>query len=545
MSLTHFQKEIYEELLQKPSAGLSLPMGSGKTFISLTTALSNPSTKDSPVLVIVSKSLLGNWITEINKFFKDIPIEVIHRDFLKDSINNHVLNPQTKIVLTTSDFVQKAYKDLKIGKEHMHLVYIENNPFDLQEIYYKRSHSPFLKTTTSNPQSLFFSIKFKCLIIDEVQKFTNPLTNKCRSMSAICASRRIALSGTMFDEPTPARVLGYHMLIDHPSFPRTLHLATNFVKSENFKGVRSTLVVRKTNEMYTPNKVIEHYISNKMTADEELLYVCFKELITSIHQMIEYDPSAVNRRKFRAWFLVALCYLRQSLICPIIPLASIAINIADTNKRSELSELLNKELVKHNMTEYLNDPSNLMSSRITKVIENLKKCENEKVIVFTCFRVSLDLTLSQLKKTCQRPVFTLTATMSSKKRSLVLEEFKKSSNGVLFLTYELGAEGLNLQFCSTVMIMDFWWNIQKTRQAIARVLRTGQLSSVNIYYFTSNTALEEMILSKHKYKLIASNDLMDSRIKSQKHTMSMKDIVNFINLSQVTQKLQEITTTTF
>ena len=67
---------------------------------------------------------------------------------------------------------------------------------------------------------------------------------------------------------------------------------------------------------------------------------------------------------------------------------------------------------------------------------------------------------------------------------LTARTLKKSKNGILLLTFGIGANGLNLQCADTVLIADFWWNADKTRQAIARILRYGQEATcINIYYY--------------------------------------------------------------
>jgi len=66
MELTKFQHDIIKECLKKGSGGLSLPMGSGKTIIGLKLALEQSG--DRPIIVVLSKTLIPNWVNEIKKF---------------------------------------------------------------------------------------------------------------------------------------------------------------------------------------------------------------------------------------------------------------------------------------------------------------------------------------------------------------------------------------------------------------------------------------------------------------------------------------------
>lgn len=56
---TKFQNEIVQECVEKTSGGLSLPMGTGKTLISILVGLIQSNNYvGSKILVIVSKSLI-------------------------------------------------------------------------------------------------------------------------------------------------------------------------------------------------------------------------------------------------------------------------------------------------------------------------------------------------------------------------------------------------------------------------------------------------------------------------------------------------------
>jgi SNF2 family DNA or RNA helicase len=123
--------------------------------------------------------------------------------------------------------------------------------------------------------------------------------------------------------------------------------------------------------------------------------------------------------------------------------------------------------------------------------------------------------------------------MSTTKRAKVLEDFNKpSDNGmghILLLTYELGCEGLNLQVSNTVLLLDFYWNDAQTQQAIARVLRFGQMAdTVNIYMFTANTAIESAMFEKHDLKLMIIDELSKGAAKTKLKKIKVEDIIRII-----------------
>jgi superfamily II DNA or RNA helicase len=120
--------------------------------------------------------------------------------------------------------------------------------------------------------------------------------------------------------------------------------------------------------------------------------------------------------------------------------------------------------------------------------------------------------------------------MSSHERFKLLEEFGVGKGNILLLTYDIGAEGLNLQASNTVVLLDFFWNDGKTQQAIARVLRYGQVAPVvNIYMFTGNTAIEKALFDKHDSKLTVIDELSKGQATTKISRVKIEDILNIIN----------------
>jgi SNF2 family DNA or RNA helicase len=119
--LNEFQKEILQEALVKKSGGLSVPMGSGKTLISLKLGLTLSPIE--PILIVVSKTLIENWKGEIKKFFgDDLKFQVLHSS--TGPLDSWKLENNTRIVITTPDVIQKYYAILNIEGEFIRYVTI-------------------------------------------------------------------------------------------------------------------------------------------------------------------------------------------------------------------------------------------------------------------------------------------------------------------------------------------------------------------------------------------------------------------------------------
>jgi SNF2 family DNA or RNA helicase len=72
-----------------------------------------------------------------------------------------------------------------------------------------------------------------------------------------------------------------------------------------------------------------------------------------------------------------------------------------------------------------------------------------------------------------RPVFTLTGDVPPSDRDGVIADFRREEEGVMALT-SVGSEGLDLQFCNTVVNYDLHWNPMVLEQRVGRVDRVGQ-----------------------------------------------------------------------
>lgn len=547
--LNQFQKGVLLDCLVLGSGGMSLPMGSGKTLISLVLGIFQCYEKN-PMVVVCAKSLVASWEHEIRKFFEDpehpndpkhpplLKYELLHSTTIKTKMQRWEIKPETRVIITTPEVTTKAYKECNI--EDMFVDKKMPKPPTIIN-YYVSPMTPFL--THLFGAGYLYSTCWGSIIIDEAQKYTNIETHRCRSIASMCAQRRWCLSGTLFDEPKIKRILGYHMLIDLPNVPRNLPETERLVWSYTYKGLNPTMVHRKKNLAFTnPPKVNEQIIKHTLTSEEVKIYTGMRTVLKEVQKRVrnaQLMRDHEGARQFSSYLLAMVTYLRQVLICPLIPVASIAIDASDVDKRSELSAIITEEFSKLNIDAWLNDPTSLESSRIKAVLKHINNHKNERVVLFTCFRSCADILCHFLP--ANRPILRIDANHDIKKRGKVIEDFGNTEDGILVLTYQLGAEGLNLQCSYTVFLMDFWWNAAKTQQAVARILRYGQESDVvNVYYFTANTGIENAILKKQKSKLQALQELRTGTIKTKIPALKLDDILKMINEDDNVDMVQQI-----
>ena len=82
------------------------------------------------------------------------------------------------------------------------------------------------------------------------------------------------------------------------------------------------------------------------------------------------------------------------------------------------------------------------------------------------------------------------------------------------LCSEIGGEGRNLQFCSTMVNFDLPWNPMKIEQRIGRIHRIGQTRPVHVYNLCAANTAEHHIL-----------DVLDRRINMFELVIGEVDLV--------------------
>jgi SNF2 family DNA or RNA helicase len=524
--LNDYQLDILHECIEKKFGALAVPMGSGKTIISICLALYLAAFKEEFILIVVSKSLISSWEAEIVKFFgKQLSYVIV------DSTNKlATLKIHTLITLVTVNVLSGVYKANLINRLFIESKFVvHTRQLGSYINFYREVTAPWLNHIVGG--GLFYSITWGILIADEIQDYTNIDTQLCQCLASLHTNTRWLLSGTIFDEPKIERLMGYHMILNPPGIPRNLPDMTRLIKSNEFKGLNEYLVHRSKNLAFIPPKLNDTIITHDLSKPEEKIYIMMKKILILIKDKAKKAKITNNQEElslFNSYKLVMIMYLRQSLICPLIPITSIIIEASNMQKKSQLAQIIVNELRTLEIDDYLNDKDSVKSTRMKEIL-NVLDTHDEKCIVFSCFVSCLDLLEYFLAPI--RPVFRLTSKMNAKKRGDVIAAFRNSPNGVLLLTYKLGAQGLNLQFAAVVLLADFYWSASRTSQSIARIFRYGQEAlEVFVYFFTANTGIEKIIFEKQNAKLLILNELMTGKQTTTIPTIKLDEIIRLVEM---------------
>lgn len=137
-------------------------------------------------------------------------------------------------------------------------------------------------------------------------------------------------------------------------------------------------------------------------------------------------------------------------------------------------------------------PEDPKIDRVLEVIREKGRHENNKIILFSTFRHTLAYVRRRLEQAGVR-VGQVDGSVPDEARRDLREAFQRpkadsDALDVLLFT-EVGSEGLDYQFCDTMINYDLPWNPMRIEQRIGRIDRRGQKSEVvNIYnIITENT----------------------------------------------------------
>lgn len=536
--LNDFQKNAFEECMAKGSGGLSLPMGSGKTFLGLSLALKYHEIYQTPSLIVAAKSLIPNWLSEIEKFFGDSlddSVAVWHFEHIK-KLEEWTMKPETKIIITTPEVMRKWYTNREVANLFVSSTIINEGEFGQHtNTIFERPDKPFRPMKEPKGPGMLFHLKWAAIFVDEVQRYSNSGVDRCRAMAAVCAHHRWMLSGTMFCELKTQIILGYYLMINHPTFPRTIPETAKLLKSDRFEGFRESCVFREKNENFDVDAIgfETHVVDFKMLEEEEKAYLSIKKIMKKIQTQVKefrHRHLTESTRKFSSYLLASVTMLKQSLVVPMLPIASATMDFLGYKDVSDLSRMVYEEIKDVGLDDWLNDPEAVFSTRMWETKKVIESKPDEQVIVFTSFRSCLDIYRKFVEREFpDRPIFTIESTMSSITRGDMVERFRESKNGIFLLTYLIGGEGLNLQTCHNVLLLDYWWNSSVINQAIARSLRPGQTQKVHAWFFTSHTGIENSIFKKSGDKFDAIKEFETGKVTTRLKGMKLDEILRMMD----------------
>ncbi len=132
------------------------------------------------------------------------------------------------------------------------------------------------------------------------------------------------------------------------------------------------------------------------------------------------------------------------------------------------------------------------SRKFEGLLRLVKDAQEDKVLIFTQFRRTLEYLEAGLLKAGENPAI-FHGSLTSREKDEAVDSFRGGRR--IMISTEAGGEGRNLQFCRTVVNYDLPWNPMRIEQRIGRVHRLGQTRDIRIHNFTARDTVEDYVLA--------------------------------------------------
>jgi non-specific serine/threonine protein kinase len=310
--------------------------------------------------------------------------------------------------------------------------------------------------------------RWRLLILDEAQAIKNPTAQQTRTVKAIDAGTRLALTGT----PVENRLGDLWSLFDFLN-PGLLGSARDFAALTRGLG--------NGGPGYGPlRRLVRPYVLRRLKTDAgvaadlpdktELRAYCglsprqaalYEHAVENLASALR----AADGMRRRGVILAALVRLKQICNHPAHWQGSGPWTPGDSGKLARLDELC--------------EPIAL---------------RREKVLVFTQFREATAPLAAHLAARFGRPGVVLHGDTPVAERSRLVERFQSEDDLPFFvLSVKAGGTGLNLTAAAHVVHFDRWWNPAVEDQATDRAFRIGQRRNVLVHKFVCRGTVEERI----------------------------------------------------
>ncbi len=498
-SLRAYQQQGLDWLYFMDSLGfgacLADDMGLGKT-VQVLAFLST--LKQRGNLLIIPASLMGNWISEIHRFFPELTFFPAHPAYTSYAV--YPTSPPCPLSINgvgenTSKKVHSKEKkgsvDLTSGLTSEAL-----EKFDLVITTY----------ALSKKYDWLADYHWHTIILDEAQAIKNPATKQTQAVKRLQAYHRIILSGT----PVENRISDLWSLFDflNPGLLGNRAEFKRFSKELNedptaFRRLRrlvSPYILRrlKTDKSVIsdlPDKV-EMKVFSELTHKQVLLY---KKALKDLKEMLE-NSEGIQRKG-----VVVSSLMKFKQLC---------------NHPDQFSG-----------TGEFKESDSGKFKRMREICETIFE-KRERVLVFTQFKEMTEPIRHFLKSVFLRDGLVLHGGVPVGKRKALIEQFQDDAYcPFMVLSLKAGGVGLNLTRANHVIHFDRWWNPAVENQATDRAFRIGQKKNVLVHKFITKGTIEEKIDKMIEEKQALSDKLISASSENLITEMDNKEIMNLFQLT--------------
>ncbi|MCC4381378.1 DEAD/DEAH box helicase [Limosilactobacillus reuteri] len=412
-------------------------MGLGKTLQIITVLLSEQGNGQS--LIVAPAAVIYNWRDEINKFAPDLKVTVLDGS-KAERRKQFTQSTESDIIITSYD---AAKRDIDFYEGHV------------------------------------FSIE----VIDEAQYIKNPQTAAAKTVKAINAKQRFALTGTpienrlselwsIFEYLMPGLLGSYQqfrkqyegLIIknqDEQAQDDLKRLVQPFMLRRLKKDVLNDLPMKNEQVFLTP-----------MVGKQESLYQARAQRL--IRQIQKQNDEEFQQNKLAV--LAEITRLRELCCSPQL------------------------------LDDGYSGPSGKIKATMNLIKDEM--ADNHKILLFSQFTSALAILKEKLANAGIK-YFVIEGKTKKADRLQFVDEFNSYDQPAVFLiSLKAGGTGLNLTSADVVIHFDPWWNIAAENQATDRAHRIGQKNNVTIYKMIAQNTIEEKIVEMQQKKAALANFIL-------------------------------------
>jgi SNF2 family DNA or RNA helicase len=263
----------------------------------------------------------------------------------------------------------------------------------------------------------------------------------------------------------------------------------------NYRSFKRNFTIDKRNPKNAPE--LKRLLSEVMIRNKHGAQIGFTKRNV---QNIPITPSALEQEMYsRVTDFIRNCFQKSVTRIQTLPLLTLQREICSSTFAAVLTlyKLLQKldcdETDAAEALALIRLSQQVKHNAKMEVVEELVRKSPEKIIIFTEFLATQSYVRTRLE---QAGFMTLAfdGHLSATKKEFTKFQFKQQPQYRVLVCTESGGEGINLQFCNTMINYDLPWNPMRLEQRIGRIHRLGQLREVFIYNLYTRGTVEEYLL---------------------------------------------------
>ena len=410
-------------------------MGLGKTIQVIALLLDMSLSPDKPALVVAPTTLLTNWKNELLKFAPSLS-HIIHRGSARTGVASGL--KRSDITITTYD-------------------------------------------TLVQDRTLFESLDWRCVILDEAQAVRNPETARRIALTGLRRDIFIPMTGT----PVETSLRDLWSLLDL-SIPGLLGSLEEFEDNFDDDPASAELLSKMTGALVLRRRV--------------------EDVAKDLPERIDIDVSIDAPDSFYSGYEE----LRQEVLAKF-PVAGhlVAVNQLSMFCAHDALALRNDETIDETISNISSEA--LMTPKLEATLALLEEAflNNRKVIVFASFNGLLGLIERASAKLPEAYWNAINGTTLQEDRQKIVDDFSAYDGpGCLVLNPKAAGAGLNITAATIVIHYTLYWNPALEAQASARAHRRGQTEPVRVYRLFYPDTVEEIMIERSEYRAEIGNITM-------------------------------------